>query len=438
MTGLRPGKRLRGEDVTREFFGPHPETGSYLKITLASGKPLKSRGWPWIQTGLRGILGGDKVDKASFLRDGSLLVKTKDCSQTEKLIASTQFLNEPCEIVRDPKLNTSKGTLHAFDLLDLSEDDIVHWFGEFGVVGAKRFTRRVDGKTEPTPTVLLTFDMPSCPSHIKLDYVTYNIKKYIPNPLLCFHCGQFGHPELRCKNPKRCLTCGEAAHEGDCSRKCLSCGDKGHSCRSRDCPRWQKEKEICKLKVEFEISYAEARRKYEASYQPPLLQSYAEVVRKPSDKPGESDLRDKVGKLEQKIDEMTGLLAKMAQQLKLSVAPDSDTQVGRGDTGHPSGSAGGGEDSAAIPRTEVNISAPSLVPRLRDGVKTQTKPVKGKKDKTFKGKEHDISVEMTTDDDDTSDKTSQVFIRRGRSADKGGRRPPSATRQSWIDQSLPS
>ena len=192
MSGLR--KRRRGEDVTEQFFGDPPflSDGSYLKISLKSDKPVKSKGWPWIQSAVRGVIGRDKVEKASFLRDGSLLVKTKNDTQTKKLLQANALLGEACEVTRDPKLNTSKGTIQAYDLLDLTEDEVTEWLSEFGVVGAKRFTRRSAGKVEPTPTLLLTFDMPTCPQKIELDYVTYHIKKYIPNPLMCFNCGEFG------------------------------------------------------------------------------------------------------------------------------------------------------------------------------------------------------------------------------------------------------
>ena len=265
MAGNRPGKRHRGEDVTEQFFGNYVGSGSYLKVTLRSGKPLKSKGWPWVQAGLRGVLGSEKVEKASFLRDGSLLVKTKSEGQTEDLISVSQFMGEDCEVTRDPRLNTSRGTIHAYDLQDLSEEEIVRWLSEFGVVQAKRFTKKEDGKVVQTPTILLTFDMPSCPGKIQLDYVTYHVKKHVPNPLMC--------PQ------KRCLDCGEPNHEGECAMKCMSCGETGHTCRSFKCPKWQKEKEICRLKVEHEVSYAEARRQYETSHQPPRLQPYAEVVR---------------------------------------------------------------------------------------------------------------------------------------------------------------
>ena len=331
MVERRAGKRLRGEDVTEEFLGTPSSSGSYLKLSLKSNKAVKSKGWPWVQAAIRGVLGHEKVEKANFLRDGSLLVKTKNQNQTEKLLRTDLLMGEGCDVTRDSRLNTSKGTIHAYDLLDLSDDEIVQWLSDFGVVGAKRFTRRTDGRVEQTPTILLTFDMPTCPQKIELDYVTYHVKKHVPNPLMCYRCGEYGHPESRCNNQKRCLKCGGEEHGGDCHTKCLSCDSTDHSCRSRECPRWVKEKAICDMKVEHEVSYAEARRRYNSTQQPPTLKSYAEVVRVPSEQPGGSDLKDKVERLEKKIDKMADLILSLTQQLQTVRASEFPRDQGRED-----------------------------------------------------------------------------------------------------------
>ena len=93
-----------------------------------------------------------------------------------------KLLPQRSEVLRDHRLNQSRGTTQAYDLLDLSEDEVVGLLGEFGVVGAKRFTREKNGKVENTATTLLTFERPSCPPKLQLDYVTYHVHQYIPSP----------------------------------------------------------------------------------------------------------------------------------------------------------------------------------------------------------------------------------------------------------------
>ena len=68
----------------------------------------------------------------------------------------------------DQQLNQSCETIRAFDLVDLSESEIVGWLGEFGVVLAKRFKRKVGNQVDNTPTLLLTFDRPPCPKRLEL------------------------------------------------------------------------------------------------------------------------------------------------------------------------------------------------------------------------------------------------------------------------------
>ena len=322
MVPPRLGKRVRADELFFSDADP-AHTGSYLRLKLTSGKPLKTRGWPCVQLGIRGILGvTEKLEKASFLSDGSLLVKTRNVEQTEKLLKTKTFVDEACTVERDSRLNVSKGTIHAYDLVDLTESEIVGWLRDFGVVEAKRIVRKKNGKSENTPTIILTFDKPTCPSKLQLDYTTYHVTQYIPNPLLCYQCGRFGRPQARCENDKICLQCGQSEHAGSCTRKCVNCKKVGHSCLSRDCEVWQREKDICKIKVEQDLSYMQAKQQYEKTHEPPVLKAYATVTRTPSVankheqelKAEVGTLKNQVGMLEKKMGDMMTLLERVLKQ----------------------------------------------------------------------------------------------------------------------------
>lgn len=298
------------------FWSDGEDNGTYLTVKLMSGKSLKEKGWPWIQQCIRGILGGnDKVAKASFLSDGRLLVKTKDTLQTEKLQRARMFGEEECVVERDQRLNQSRGTIHAVDLMDLSESEIVGWLGEFGVVSAKRFTRKVGSQVEKTPTLLLTFDRPSCPKRLEFDYVVYQVRQHIPNPLICLNCGKYGHIQARCRVEAICLHCGGPKHEGTCEAKCINCGQSGHGCMSRQCSAWLKEKDICRIKVTKDISYSHARRVYDQEHNTPALRPYASVVRTSAETGSHESLQNRVGNIEQKLDKMVTLLDQLIQRL---------------------------------------------------------------------------------------------------------------------------
>ena len=333
MTGShRPVKRVRSDDLF--FTGDRSEqSGSFLNVKLKSGKTFKSRGWPWTQACIRGVLGGsEKVERASMLADGSLLVKTKNQAQTEKLMKASLFGDEECEVTRERKMNQSRGTIHAYDLVDLTETEIVSWLGEFGVVGARRYTRKTNGVVENTPRVLLTFDKPTCPTKLELDYVTYHVHQYIPNPLQCYKCGKLGHTEMRCQKEKQCLRCGNKQHDGGCESWCVNCKVPGHPCVDRECKEWKKEKEICRIKTEQAISYTQARQQYQKEHEQGNMQSnmrsFAAVTRTPSAMSKQNDeLKDKVEKLEKKLDEMITLMQKLIPKQTEQVNAHTDSSA---------------------------------------------------------------------------------------------------------------
>lgn len=310
-------KRVRAEEVSFWAVGDE-DTGEYLRVQLLSGKAIKDRGWPWVQACIRGILGGqEKVDKANFLSDGNLLLKTKTQQQTDRLLKASMFGEEKCTICKDGKLNQSKGIIHAPDLLGLSENEVCGWLEQFGVVAVKRFTRK-DRDTQRiihTPTLLLTFSKPQCPTQLVFDYVVYKVRKFVPNPLLCHNCGKYGHPQDKCTVAGVCLNCGHDKHEGTCQKKCINCHEVGHNCQDKVCPVWKAEKEICEIKVDRDVSYAHARRLYDKERRnpPPAARPYASVVRSGSDgTPRDTSPRlDKVDVIEKKLDRLMELMEKL-------------------------------------------------------------------------------------------------------------------------------
>lgn len=429
----RPGKRLREDEVESFFDGNAGRDGSYLRASLKGEKSFNGKGWPWIQAGIRNVIGQEKVEKANVLRDGCLLLKTKNKTQTEKLLKITTLMGDECEVKRDEKLNVSRGTIHAYDLFDLSEEDVVHWLSEFGVTHAKRFTRKVEGTVQKTPTILLTFAMPTCPNKIELDYMTYHVKRYIPNPLICYRCGKFGHPEVRCTNEPKCLTCGENKHNGECEEKCQNCSQLGHSCLSWKCAVWQREKDICTLKVEQEIPYGQARKLYENSQKPPTLKGYAEAVRLPSvSLQNDMEMKGKVEKLERKIDEMTNLLAQMAKKLNCDVQPVTDPEeqgenVPESETEkQPEKRDEGAQSGESNSQRE---EGKDLRGRKETSQVTEWKTVKSKnKGKGKEGKKNEMETENVNDVPGPS----QVV---GRNAsERGSNRSGSITRKSWTNQ----
>ena len=88
---------------------------------------------------------------------------------------------------------------------------------------------------------------------------------FVPNPMRCFKCNKFGHTSQRCKIAARCTGCEKDEHEGQCEgpKLCSNCNGP-HASSAKDCPVWQKEKGIQRVRVEKRISFPEARQLVEA------------------------------------------------------------------------------------------------------------------------------------------------------------------------------
>ena len=81
----------------------------------------------------------------------------------------------------------------------------------------------------------------------------------------CFNCNKFGHTSQRCKVAEKRPDCGKDKHEGRCKGPKLFSNCNGpHASSAKDCPVWQKEKEIQRVRVEKRISFPEARQLVEA------------------------------------------------------------------------------------------------------------------------------------------------------------------------------
>ena len=97
-------------------------------------------------------------------------------------------------------------------------------------------------------------------------------KLYIPNPRLCFKCQKFGHGKNTCRGQTTCSNCGLKNHTKDhCDQEvcCPNCnGD--HPAESKQCPKYKEQKEILKIQFTNNITFFEAKKRYENLYSPLL------------------------------------------------------------------------------------------------------------------------------------------------------------------------
>lgn len=153
----------------------------------------------------------------------------------------------------------------------------------YAVVDVYRITIKRQDQTITTGTVILTFATPKVPEKVKAAYLSLEVRPYVPNPLRCYHCQKYGHGKNACKSQMACFRCSETGHDGTTCKKDLKCINcKGaHMASSKDCPIWNKEKQVQTIKHTKGCSFYEARKIVEQSTPPPRAVTYSQAV-KPS------------------------------------------------------------------------------------------------------------------------------------------------------------
>ena len=199
------------------------------------------------------------------LRDGSFLVECARKLQAMGLLKTTRFIDRPVRVSSHKVLNSSCGVIRCRELSGMTEMEIKMELQEQGVIEVHRVTVKRDTEKVPTNTLFLTFNTPDLPKEITVGYLKVKVALFVPNPMHCFNCNKFGHTSQHCKVAAKCTGCGKDKHEGQCEgpKLCSNCNGP-HASLAKDCPVWQKEKEIQRVCVEKRISFPEARQLVEA------------------------------------------------------------------------------------------------------------------------------------------------------------------------------
>ena len=103
--------------------------------------------------------------------------------------------------------------------------------------------------------------------------------QYVPNPLRCFKCQSFGHTQEHCMSQAICVSWGEEEHSPPCqsSPYYINCDDP-HGSNFRDCPKFQIEREIQKIRATDKVSFPEAWHCYQAQHPVDFSQSFVSVL----------------------------------------------------------------------------------------------------------------------------------------------------------------
>ena len=207
------------------------------------------------------------VIEINELRDGNLLLLVKNKIVAEKFLTTKELIGlGPVKVKFHVNLNSTKGTIYAPYLINVSEKEIVEELSHQGVTSAYKFQKRDGDKYVPSGVILLTFNLYHLPSKLDISWRTVNIREYIPTPMRCKSCQKLGHTQKHCKNTPMCCNCNLPPHNDEkCSRtQCANCIAQ-HPASSKECTKFAQAKEILTIKTKNKCTMREAMKKYRDS-----------------------------------------------------------------------------------------------------------------------------------------------------------------------------
>lgn len=132
------------------------------------------------------------------------------------------------------------------------------------VIGAKRLQYVKNKERMDSLSVMLQFDEERMPERVKIGYVSYPVRPYVPPSLRCFKCQKYGHVSAVCRGKQRCARCGGDHEYGKCGEgvkaKCCNCGGE-HSAGFGGCMAHKHAVKIQNVRITEGVTYAEAVQK---------------------------------------------------------------------------------------------------------------------------------------------------------------------------------
>lgn len=189
------------------------------------------------------------------------MIKCKDEKQKQKILKMKMLAGGKISCTEIG--NGIRGVISGVPL-NVSMDDIKGNLSGGTVISIRRLQMWKDNKRCESMSVMIEFEGSNLPTRVKLGFVSFLVREFIPPPLRCFKCQRMGHTANVCKRKMRCAKCGGEHEYGKCEDgvviKCCNCGG-GHSAAYTGCPVQQEAREAQTIRTVQNVTYAEAMRK---------------------------------------------------------------------------------------------------------------------------------------------------------------------------------
>lgn len=250
--------------------------------TTTDGKPLPKNPFTVAKTVQQNA--GKIASAYNENRGMSMVLKVRNVKQAQQLKKINKLVDGTEVVVTDhPTLNQTRCVVSCSQSIGMSEAELIEELKEQGVIGVRKFTKMINGVKTETASMVLTIQGSVKPEYIYFGFQRCDARLYIPSPMLCYKCFDYGHGKMKCeKNPvcRHCSTSHEQQLDAEgrqvCSKPafCKNCNGN-HAPAAKNCPRFIEETEIARIRVEHKISFAEARQKVVSKRSTP---SFAKTV----------------------------------------------------------------------------------------------------------------------------------------------------------------
>ena len=213
---------------------------------------------------------GGKPTKVTATRNGQLLVEVSDSNQSQNILKIDSILEIKVKVEPHKSLNIVKGTILYKNRANYSDETILEELRKEKVTAVhqiklkpRRGARSISEQhTNPSSLYILSFECNDLPEEVKIGWTILPVREYIPRPRRCFKCNRWGHGSNTCRGDPRCINCGKASHEEECTEptKCSNCHEN-HKASSNECFYYRLEQETLIIQTREKTSYWESKSK---------------------------------------------------------------------------------------------------------------------------------------------------------------------------------
>ena len=256
LSGFDPPQPAQDTLDNRPLARPRPEPASrFVLISLGGGMQPNINPFH-LHRAISRFGEATRVNRRPRVKnsgDGKLEVQMKDVENARKLLdadcLSIQTKNGvrtvPITVVPHPTKGFLTGVITLPDLSDVEDEDILEELRDQGVQRVRRLQRRENGGAVKSNTFVLSFFQSELAEKVRVTWRSIRVRPYIPNPVRCYRCQEYGHVQSSCGRSERCARCSATGHKSsscDAPKPRCTCGGE-HEAWSRKCPKLAKEKQ---------------------------------------------------------------------------------------------------------------------------------------------------------------------------------------------------